>query len=56
MDPMKFSGFLLVNILVCIGIGLLLDSWTGWSPVFVVVLTLYAVIGSLILLLKKNKE
>ncbi|MCF0245558.1 MAG: AtpZ/AtpI family protein [Ileibacterium sp.] len=56
MDPLKFSGFLLVNLLFCIWIGWLLDSWTGLSPVFLIVLTLYAVIGSFVLLFKKMKK
>lgn len=56
MQPAKFGGFLLVNLLVCIWIGYLLDSWTHMSPIWVIVLTLYAVIGSFILLIWSNKK
>ena len=56
MSPAKFSGFLLINLLVCIWIGYLLDSWTGMRPVWIIVLTLYAVIGSFFVLLYRNKK
>lgn len=56
MNPAKFGGFLLINLLVCIWLGWLLDNWTGMSPIWIIVLTLYAVIGSFILLLKKKKK
>ncbi len=56
MQPAKFGGFLLVNLLVFIWIGYLLDSWTHMSPVWVIVLTLYAVIGSFIVLIWSNKK
>lgn len=56
MSPAKFSGFLLINLLVCIWIGYLLDSWTGMSPVWIIVLTLYAIIGSFFILLWRSKK
>lgn len=56
MQPTKFGGFLLVNLLVCIWLGYLIDSWTHMSPIWLIVLTLYAIIGSFILLLWSNKK
>ncbi|UNT95499.1 AtpZ/AtpI family protein [Allobaculum mucilyticum] len=56
MTPMKFGGFLLVNLLVCIWIGYLLDSWTNMSPVWMIVLILYAIIGSFFVLIYRNKK
>lgn len=56
MNPAKFGGFLLVNLIFCIWFGWLLDNWTGMSPVWIIVLTLYAIIGSFVLLLKKKKK
>ena len=56
MSPAKFYGFLLINLLVCIWIGYLLDSWTGMRPVWIIVLTLYAIIGSFFVLLYRNKK
>lgn len=56
MHPLVFGSFLLANLLLCIWIGWLLDNWTGMTPVWILVLTLYAVIGSFILLLKKKKS
>lgn len=56
MQPAKFGGFLLVNLLVCIWLGYLIDSWTHMSPIWLIVLTLYAIIGSFILLLWSNKK
>lgn len=53
---MKFGGFLLVNLLVCIWIGYLLDSWTNMSPVWMIVLILYAIIGSFFVLIYRNKK
>ncbi|MEY8468049.1 AtpZ/AtpI family protein [Faecalibaculum rodentium] len=50
MKPAKFPGFLLANILVALLVGYLLDSWLHTSPVFIVAGVLYAVIGSIILL------
>ncbi|MFR7638411.1 AtpZ/AtpI family protein [Allobaculum fili] len=56
MNPMKFGGFLLVNLLVCIWLGYLIDSWTNMSPVWIIVFTLYAIIGSFLVLLYRNKK
>lgn len=56
MNPVKFGGFLLVNLLVCIWIGYLLDSWTNMSPVWMIVLILYAIIGSFFILLYRKKK
>lgn len=56
MNPGKFGGFLIVNLLVSIWIGYLLDSWTHMSPLWLIVMVLYAVIGSFIILLWKNKK
>lgn len=50
MKPAKFPRFLLANILVALLVGYLLDSWLHTSPVFIVAGVLYAVIGSIILL------
>ena len=50
MKPAKFPGFLLANILVALLVGDLLESWLHTSPVFIVAGVLYAVIGSIILL------
>lgn len=56
MSPMKFGGYLLVNLLVCIWLGWLIDDWTNMSPVWIIVLTLYAIIGSFIVLLYRKKK
>lgn len=56
MTPGKFGGFLTVNLLVCIWIGYLLDSWTNMSPLWMVVLVLYAVLGSFAILIWSNKK
>lgn len=56
MNPAKFGGFLLVNLLFCIWLGWLIDQWTHMAPFWLIVLTLYAVVGSFVLLLKKKKE
>lgn len=56
MNPAKFAGFLLINLLVCIWIGYLLDTWTGMSPLWIIVLSLYAIVGSFVLLLYKKKK
>lgn len=51
----KYSG-LAFQMLVTIGIGvwggIKLDEWLGLSPLFTVVLSLVAVIGSLVLLIR----
>ena len=46
MKPAQFPGFLLVNLLVCLLIGYLLDDWLHTTPVFLVVFVFYAMIGS----------
>lgn len=56
MNPGKFGGFLLINLLFCLWLGWLLDSWFHTSPVFLIILTLYAVLGSFYLLLRKKKK
>lgn len=56
MNPYKFGGFLLINLLVCIWVGYLLDSWTHMSPIWMIVLVLYAIIGSFIVLIYRNKK
>ena len=56
MKPAQFPGFLLANLLVCLLIGFGLDQWLGTSPVFLLVLLLYAMIGSFVLLLKGKKH
>lgn len=56
MKPAKFPGFLLANLLAALFVGYLLDSWLDTSPVFVVVGVLYAVIGSIYLLIWHEKK
>ncbi len=56
MKPAKFPGFLLANILVALLVGYLLDSWLHTSPVFIVAGVLYAVIGSIILLVWHDRQ
>lgn len=56
MNPGKFGGFLLVNLLFCIWIGWLLDSWMHTSPTFLIIMILYALGGSFYLLLKKRRN
>ena len=56
MKPAKFPGFLLANILVALLVGYLLDSWLHTSPVFIVAGVLYAVIGSIILLVWHTRQ
>ncbi len=56
MQPAKFAGFLLINLLVCIWLGYLIDSWTNMSPFWLIVLVLYAIIGSFVLLLYRKKK
>lgn len=55
MTPAKFSGFLLVNLLFCIWVGYLIDSWTHMTPIWIIAFTLYAIIGSFLVLLHRNK-
>lgn len=53
----KFSGRIIVGILVSIFIGNFLDKKFHTSPLFLIVLILYVVIGSLYLLIKEvNNE
>ena len=56
MKPHQFPGFLLANVLFCLWIGYLLDYWFGTRPLFMIVLLLYAIIGSMVLLVKKGKK
>jgi F0F1-type ATP synthase assembly protein I len=56
MSPQKFGGFLLVNLLVCLWLGYLIDSWTNMKPFWIIAFTLYAIIGSFILLMWKQKK
>ena len=56
MKPFQFPGFLLANVLVCLWIGYVLDSWMHTEPLFLVGLLLYAIVGSVILLIKKGKK
>lgn len=56
MDPAKFGGFLIANLAFCIWLGWLLDGWTGMKPFWIIALSLYAVIGSIAILLWKKKK
>ncbi|EOS62113.1 hypothetical protein C815_00125 [Firmicutes bacterium M10-2] len=56
MKPAQFPGVLLVNLLVCLWIGYLLDDWFNTRPIFLLILVLYALIGSFALLLIKGKK
>lgn len=56
MKPSQFPGFLLVNLLVCLLIGYLLDSWFHTKPIFIIILVLYALIGSFVMLIMKGKK
>lgn len=56
MSPAKFPGFLLANILVSLLAGYWLDSWLHTGHIFLIVGLLYAVIGSIILLLWHQKK
>ena len=56
MKAAKFPGFLLANILAALLVGYLLDSWLHTSPVFIVMGVLYAVIGSIVLLVWHEKK
>lgn len=56
MKPAKFPGFLLANILAALLVGYLLDSWMHTSPVFLIAALLYAVIGSIVLLVWHEKK
>lgn len=56
MKPAAFPGFLLANILAALLVGYLLDSWLNTRPVFIIVGVLYAVIGSIVLLIWHNRH
>lgn len=56
MKPFQFPGFLLANVLFCLWIGYLLDSWMNTQPLFLVGLLIYAIVGSIVLLIKKGKK
>lgn len=56
MKPANFGPFLLVNLLAALLVGYLLDSWTHWSPWCMVIAILYAIIGSFIILIYKDKK
>lgn len=56
MKPANFGMFLLVNLLASLLVGYLLDSWLNMSPLFIILGVLYAVIGSFIILMYKQKK
>ena len=56
MKPLTFSGVLLINILVSVWIGYQLDQWLHTLPLFVMVGLMYSVIGSIYLLIRKDKK
>lgn len=56
MKPANFGMFLLANLLVSMLIGYLLDQWTKLSPLFLIIGVLYAIIGSFIILLYRDKK
>ncbi|HIW18627.1 MAG TPA: AtpZ/AtpI family protein [Candidatus Faecalicoccus intestinipullorum] len=56
MKPLTFSGVLLVNILVSVWIGYQLDQWLHTLPLFVMAGLMYSVIGSIYLLIRKDKK
>lgn len=56
MKPLTFSGVLLVNILVSVWIGYQLDQWLHTLPLFVMTGLMYSVIGSIYLLIRKDKK
>ncbi|WP_304769959.1 hypothetical protein [Ileibacterium valens] len=56
MNPAKFGGFLIVNLLVCIWIGWLIDGWTNMRPFWIIAFALYAIVGSSAILLWKKKR
>ena len=56
MKPFQFPGFLLANVLFCLWIGYLLDSWMNTKPLFTIGLLIYAIVGSIVLLIKKGKK
>lgn len=56
MKPLTFSGVLLVNILVSVWIGYQLDQRLHTLPLFVMAGLMYSVIGSIYLLIRKDKK
>ena len=56
MKPANFPGFLLANILAALLVGYLLDSWLHTRFVFMIIAILYAVIGSIVLLVWHEKK
>lgn len=56
MKPAKFPAFLLANLLAALLVGYLLDSWLHTRPLFILVGVLYAVIGSIYLLIWHEKK
>lgn len=56
MNPAKFGGFLFANLLFCLWIGYLLDTWTHMSPLWMIVFVLYAIVGSFFLLIHKKRK
>lgn len=56
MSPFRFGAFLLVNLIVFALIGYGLDSLFHTSPLWLIIGILYAVIGSFILFVYKNRS
>lgn len=56
MNASKFGGYLLANLLVCLWIGWLLDDWTGKRPLFMIILVIYAIVGSFFVLIWRNRR
>jgi F0F1-type ATP synthase assembly protein I len=56
MKPAGFGLVLLANLLVFGGLGWFLDSRFGTSPLFLIILGLYAILGSIYLLVKKSRD
>lgn len=52
----NFAGFLLANLLVALLVGYLLDSWFHTRPIFIIAAVLYAVIGSFIILIYRDRR
>lgn len=56
MSPSKFAGYLLANLLFCIWIGYLIDTWTNMTPFWIIAFTLYAIVGSFLIFIHRNKH
>lgn len=56
MSPSKFPAYLLANILAALLVGYLLDYWFHTKPVFIIIGVLYAIFGSLYLLIWHEKK